>query len=113
MRLGVGAAERRGHIGIHELHLAVAVVGAVEGELHLQALCDLELRLDVELVGARPYGRRSLSVVGDEPAAVEGTLYVVLVGETEGEVEARRHWAGRTCLAEDIAYVGAEKRQRQ
>ena len=111
MGLCVGACKGGGHAVVHELHLRGAVVRAVEGQLDFEALENLEIGLDVELVGASPDGRRGLSVAGDEPSAVEGALDVAFVGEAECEVEAGGHGAVGEAFAEDVSDGGAPERE--
>ena len=113
MRFGVGTRIGCGHVGVHELHLAVSVVGAVESQLHLEALEEFQIHLDVQFVAAAPHGGRGLPVVGDEPSAFEGAVDIRLVGEAEREVQTRSHRARRMCLAEYVADVWLEQRQRQ
>ena len=113
MGLGIRAGERRWHVGIHKLRLRVAVVGAVESKGYLESFHGLYNAFDIKLVCSRPYRRRGLAVVGDKPTAVEGLADIALVGESEREVEAGRHGAVVLRLTEDIAYIGAEKRQRE
>ena len=84
-----------------------------ESKGYLESFHGLYNAFDIKLVCSRPYRRRGLAVVGDKPTAVEGLADIALVGESEREVEAGRHGAVVLRLTEDIAYIGAEKRQRE
>ncbi len=111
--LGVAARVDGVHVVVHELHLVGAVVGAVAREGDFKAAYGLELDLGVKLAGLGIERWRGHALVVEQPAAVFGLLDVAVVGEAEGEVEARGHDVVVRVLAEDVAHVGNELRQRQ
>ena len=113
MSLGVGTRKADRHVGIHELNLRRTVVRAVCSQLNLQPLYGLKLELDIELVAFRPHCRRRLAVVGNQPAALLGFVDIVVVHESEGEIQSRRHGAVVGALAEYIADFITEKRNGQ
>ncbi len=88
MRLGVAAGARDGHVVIHELYLIGAVVSAVVGELDFKSPYGFEVDFKCHLARARPYSRRCLSVVTQQPSALLCLIHIIFVDKTESEVQS-------------------------
>ena len=107
IRPGIGCR----HIGIHELGLTRAVVGAVGRKLDFETFEKLEVKFNVQLIGVRHDSGRGLTVVGQQPTTLECLVDIVIAGKAKGKVQSRGHWSIGFALTKDVAYRWHEQRE--
>ena len=110
MRLGVTTAIDNRRVVIHELNLVCTVVRAVTRQRDLQAGNGLKLNFSIEFLCSCIQCRRCLALVSHEPSTVQCSVNIGLTGETEGEVQTRRHVIITGRLAKDITNFRNELR---
>ena len=111
--LGVAARIHCGHVVVHELQLARAVIGAVASESDLEATDGFKLNLGRELLSFGKEGGRSHALVAQQPATLLGLIDIALVGKAKCKVKTGSHHIVTSRLAEDVADFRFELRQRE
>ena len=108
-----GAGLSGGVALVHVLHGLAAVAGVRHGEVYLEVGEGFEGGLQLEVGGGAGGGWRGHAVGTEQPAVVLGLVDVGVADESEGVLQSGLHDAAGAVLAEHVADVGHEARERE